>query len=144
MRLVLPSSPAESQEFADWLAQQHGVEKWIGSGPFFGYGLKNGDEIVAAVVLEPFHSQGSYLASMSIDSPDVLKNRELTKHVLSVPFSKLFDANRVSLIIEDRYTRIIRVAEILGFKVDGELPNHFGENSGILLGMTKDPLGLVA
>lgn len=144
MRLVLPSSPVESQEFADWLAQQHGFEKWVPGGPFWGYGLKDGDNIVGAVILEPFHSNGSFLASISIDSPDVLKNRLLVKHALAVPFSKLFDARRVSLIIEDRYTRVIRVAEILGFRVEGELPRHFGENSGILLGMTKDPLGLVA
>lgn len=142
MRLVLPSTPVESQEFANWLAQQHGFDSWQAPGPFFAYGLKNDDEIKAAVVLEPFHASGSYLASISINSPEVLKNRGLTKETLSVPFTKMFNAARVSLIIEDRYTRVIQVAQILGFKVEGKLPKHFGDNSGILLGMTQKPLGL--
>lgn len=144
MRLVLSNSQEESQEFADWLAQRHGFEKWTATGQFYGFGLKSADSIMAAVILEPFHSQGSYLASISIMSPDVLKHRDLVKQTLHVPFSKLFDAKRVSLIIEDRYTRVIRVSQILGFKIEGELPCHFGDNSGILLGMTKDPLGLAA
>jgi len=144
VRLVLSNSQVESKEFADWLAQQHGFDGWTATGQYYGYGLKSADSIQAAVILEPFHSTGSYLASMSIISPNVLKNRELTKQALHVPFSKLFDAKRVSLIIEDRYTRVIRVSQILGFKIEGELPCHFGDNSGILLGMTKDPLGLAA
>ena len=142
MRLVLPDSLDESQEFADWLARQHGSEKWAGAGPFFGYGLKEEEEIKAAVILEPFHAVGSYLASMSIENPGVLKNRTLVDETLAVPFTEMFNARRVSLIIEDRFTRVIRVAQILGFKVEGELPNHFGDNSGILLGMTKNPLGM--
>ena len=144
MNLVLPSTPVESREFADWLAQQHGCDSWKAPGPFFAYGLKDDDEIKAAVVLEPFHAEGSYLASLSITSPDVLKNRHLVKSTLAVPFTEMFNAQRVSLIIEDRYTRVIQVAQILGFKVEGELPNHFGGNSGILLGMTENPLGLGA
>ena len=144
MRLVLPNTQAESQEFADWLAQKHGFTSWVAQGPFYAYGVKSGDNIEAAVVLEPFHGDNSYLASISIESPNVLKNRMLTKHTLSVPFTEMFNANRVSLIIEESYTRVIRVAEILGFKIEGKLPNQFGKNSGVLLGMTKDPLGLVA
>ncbi len=144
MRLVLSKNHAESQEFADWLAKKHGFDKWEATGMFYGFGIKSADSIIAAVILEPFHSTGSFLASMSIDSPDVLKNRELVKRTLAVPFSEMFNAKRVSLIIENRYTRVIRVAEILGFTVEGELPNQFGDNSGILLGMTKDPLGLGA
>ena len=142
MRLVLPTTQDESQEFADWLARQHGSAAWHRNGAFYAYGLKDGDEIRAAIIIEPFHSERSYLLSTAMNTPDVMKHRELLKHVFSVPFSKAFDANRISLIIEDTYTRVIRVAEILGFVVEGNLPNHFGENSGVLLGMTKDPLGL--
>lgn len=142
MRLVLPDTQVESQEFANWLAQQHGFDSWKAPGPFFAYGLKEEAEIKAAVVLEPFHSDKSFLASMSICSPDVLKNKSLVNSTLAIPFTEMFDATRVSLIIEDRYTRVIQVAQILGFKVEGELPKHFGDNSGILLGMTKNPLGL--
>jgi len=144
VRLVIPSTAGESKEFADWLARQHGNDEWRATGQFFGYGVKDDDEIIAAVILEPFHADGSVLASISIDSPDVLKNRQLVKNTLAVPFSELFNASRVSLIIEDSYTRVIRVAEILGFKQEGTLPKQFGENSGVLLGMTKNPLGLVA
>jgi hypothetical protein len=142
MRLVLPDSLEESQEFANWLARQHGAEKWAGLGPFFGYGLKDDGEIKLALVIEPFHSSGSYLMSISSGSPSVIKSRDLINEALAVPFTKMFNARRVSLIIEDRFTRVIRVAQILGFKVEGELPKHFGDNSGILLGMTKNPLGM--
>jgi hypothetical protein len=142
VRLVTPSYPDECKRFADWLARQHGEEEWVATGPFYGYGLMDGDEICAAVILEPFHSEGSILASMSISTPDILRHRSLVKECLSIPFSEMFDANRVSLIIEETYTRVIRVAEFLGFEVEGVLPCQFGSNSGILMGMTKDPLGL--
>lgn len=144
MRLVLPDTQVESQEFADWLAQQHGFDSWKAQGPFFGYGLKDGGKIKGSMVLQPFFSNGSYLAGIFLDGPNIMREKRLIKKALAIPFSEMFEARRVSLIIEDRYTRVIRVAQILGFKVEGELPKHFGDNSGILLGMTKNPLGLVA
>ena len=141
MRLALSETHEQSKAFADWLARQHGSEEWGGVGPFYGYGLMDGGEIAAAIILEPFHAPNSVLASMSIDTPDVLRHRTLVKECLAIPF-KMFDANRVSLIIEETYTRVIRVAEFLGFEVEGVLPCQFGTNGGVIMGMTKDPLGL--
>lgn len=142
MRLVIPSTAGESREFADWVARKHDQKRWTYPGPFFGYGTKDGDEINGAIVLEPFHAPGSYLMNVSVETPDFMANRQIIKNALHVPFTELFNARRVSVIIHARYTRTIRVAEIMGFSVEATLADHFEDDDGVLMGMTKDPLGL--
>lgn len=145
MRLVLPETQSESQEFADWLAQKHGKEKWTYIGLFYGYGFRDRDDnIVGAAVLEPFHSEFSFLVNISIDSPEIMKNRNLIDKVFDTPFSERFRATRLSVIIHEKYTRTIRVAESVGFITECVLEKHFGTENGVLMGMLKDHSGLVA
>ena len=139
MRLVLPTTQDESQEFADWLARQHGKERWTYPGLFYGYGFKNkDDEIVGAAVLEPFHAETSFLINISIDTPLVMRHRHLINKVFEVPFSERFNATRLSVIIHDKYTRTIRVAKNVGFEIDCVLKNHFGSENGVLMSMAKN------
>jgi hypothetical protein len=139
MRLVLPKYPSESWEFADWLARKHGEEKWPrDADEIYGYGLKTGDNVMVACVLQSFHAKGSFLSSMFADGPAVMRHRHLCEEAIRIPFTEMFNARRVSLILKETDERTIKVAELFGFEKEGLLRDHFGTCHGVLLGLTKD------
>lgn len=140
MFVILPTTEAESSTFKEWLSAKHGHGPEVFPPSAYGYGVVSGDEILFAAVLEPFHHEGDILAHIYGADPAVFFSKGVLKEMFAVPYSPPFNARRVTLLIHSRFNRVVKVAERLGFEVEGKLKGHYVDDDAIILGAMKKDL----
>jgi hypothetical protein len=139
--LVFPKDNAGSLEFKEWLAEHHGHEADVFPENAYGYGIKNGGgEIVVAVVVQPFHYPGDILVQYFASDPKIFFQKELIFKSFMMPFNPPINARRLTLVINGIHDRSIGVAKRMGFREEGRMPFHFGENEAVILGMVRPDL----
>lgn len=138
-QLVIPATQAGSMEFKRWLAEKHDHPVEFFPDHAYGYGIvdEDIDEIVFACVLQNFHFPGDILASYFSEDPRVFFSKKLLKKVLNFPFYPPFSANRLTIILNTKHYRSVEVAIRYGFRGEGILSHHFGEEDATILGLLR-------
>jgi len=141
MQLILPTTEDESMEFKEWIAEKHGQTTKAFADNAYGYGVRNGDgEIVLSVVVQAFHNPGNILVQYFADDPRLFFQKGLINESFMVPFHPPFEARRITLVINEVNERSISVAKRMGFKEEGRMKQHFGDETAVILGFIRPDL----
>jgi RimJ/RimL family protein N-acetyltransferase len=128
------------------LGRDQDVGKWVVSrvmdiksvedlGPFQAIGVAINKKIVAGFVFNNYTEDEIMLSLAAIDPRWCQKG--IIEAVLGYPFSQV-GVHRVSLICAKGNKRARKLAEGLGFRLEGTLKEHFDRKyDGIIYGMTK-------
>ena len=138
--LVIPTTEEGSMEFKQWLADKYGFDVRNYHQAAYGYGVVKDDLVVGAAVLQPFFTPGNYLVSLSSEDPRLFFSKKLVIKALTVPFHPPFNAHKLTFIINTKYYRTIEVALRLGFRGEGILSHHFGEEDATILGLLRSQM----
>jgi len=135
--IVVPGTREGSMEFKRWLADKHNHPVEFFPEQSYGYGIKDGDDIVLACVLQNFHFPGDILASYFSEDPRVFFSKKLLRKVLYFPFHPPFSANRITIILNSKHHRSAEVALRYGFRGEGILSHHFGGEDATIFGLLR-------
>jgi hypothetical protein len=124
-------------EFKQWLAEKHGHPVEFFPDHSYGYGIVEDGKIVFACVLQNFHFPGDILASYFADDPKVFFSKNMVRALRDIPFREPFNANRLTIILNTKHYRSVEVAIRYGFRGEGILSHHFGEEDATILSLLR-------
>ena len=137
MRLEMPTTSEGSRRFAEWLVKMGTTTALNGA---YCCGVEDDDGIVAGLSISRFHTEHDVLLAFDIrGTQDAFKFRKFLR-LLQVPFNAPFNARRVTVILNAAGDRRLRLLEKFGFRKEGRLREHYGDDDGIIMGMTKSDL----
>lgn len=100
--------------------------------PFTTMGIEVQGKLVGGCLFNNFNGYG---IELTIVAPGSL-SAGLFRAVFSYVFNQL-GCVRMTMTAQRRNARHVRIAERLGFTVEGIMRGHFGHDDGVILGMLK-------
>lgn len=132
MAIVLPSSEEEKAAMIDWALQRlPAVEDF---GPAYPIAVLREGAPAAVVVYHQWRGPGIEM-SIASDSPR-WATRQTVSLLLAWAF-QMYGVKRITAIVERRNKRSRKLAEGLGFKLEGTMLDAFETDDGIIYGMTR-------
>lgn len=96
------------------------------STPFAFIMFKNSIFIDGVVLYNNYFTDGNIDIHLEINAKSGIYNRKRISQVLSYPFNQL-KCTRITGNLRSDNTTLINIAERLGFKLEAQLKNYFGE-----------------
>lgn len=125
---------AQPKEQIAAFVQEHG-----GGGPFRDFsalGLMSGNELVAGVIYQHRTTHNVYVHMAAIPGAH-WGNRELLYAAFDYPFNQM-GVRRVTGLIPSRNAHSRKLAEHLGFKLEGNMRHAYADDDMLVYGLLKE------